>query len=305
MDIEIEQDVTEDVVTPQEESSEIVIDQEPEEVITDDGELVEYEPNFSYKVKDEERQFDERLRKVISDKETEEYIRDLYTKADGLDTYKQKLEDRESKLAEYERKVSELVNGYQQLKTLRDEGNYRKLMSSIGLDDEAVLNYASSLIEEMNMPEEQRQIIQKNREYEERMEALNNKLATYESKVQSFEEISTQNLIKSQMDELQGYVNSNDDVAKVLKEKGLDLTQEVLAHGLMVTRQTGVEPSVKEAFDAVVNKYKQFVTSPQEAVADIVKNRAKTLPKIKASKESGHVEVMTLDKLRAMANKIR
>ena len=272
---------------------------------TIEPEVLDYEPNFTYKVKDEEREFDERLRGSVTTKEAEEYIRDLYTKADGLDSYKQKLDDRDTTINEYTGKIDSLVGGYKQLKSLREEGNYRKLMTSIGLDDDAVLNYAATLLEEINMPEDQKAVVTKNREYEDRMEQMSDKLQGYETRISSFENSQNDTLINSQMAELQGYATQDSDFAKSLSDKGVDLVQEVLTHGSMITRQTGKEPSIKDAYDTVINKYKAFAPDPQAVVNDIVKNRAKTLPTVKGSKESGQVEIMTLDKLKAMSNKIR
>ena len=272
---------------------------------TIEPEVLDYEPNFTYKVKDEEREFDERLRGSVTTKEAEEYIRDLYTKADGLDSYKQKLDDRDTTINEYTGKIDSLVGGYKQLKSLREEGNYRKLMTSIGLDDDAVLNYAATLLEEINMPDDQKAVVTKNREYEDRMEQMSDKLQGYETRISSFETSQNNTLINSQMAELQGYATQDSDFAKSLSDKGVDLVQEVLTHGSMITRQTGKEPSIKDAYDTVINKYKAFAPDPQAVVNDIVKNRAKTLPTVKGSKESGQVEIMTLDKLKAMSNKIR
>ena len=71
-----------DVVAPQAES-EGLKEEEPKT-------LEDYTPNTTYKIKDEEKSFNEKLVAGIKDKETEDHLRDLYTKADGLESYKQK-----------------------------------------------------------------------------------------------------------------------------------------------------------------------------------------------------------------------
>lgn len=52
----------------------------------------EYKPDFSYKVYDTVKEFDPRLRSVIKSKDDEAYIRDIVTKAEGLEINKRNLE---------------------------------------------------------------------------------------------------------------------------------------------------------------------------------------------------------------------
>ncbi len=59
------------------------------EVVAEPVEPVEYEPNYSYKVLDEEREFPEYLRGVVTSKEHEDQIRELLCRADGLDSVKE------------------------------------------------------------------------------------------------------------------------------------------------------------------------------------------------------------------------
>lgn len=55
-----------------------------------------YAPNYSYKVHGQEKKFDDWIQNAIKDADTEKKVRDLYTRADGIDHVKQ---DRE-RLAE-------------------------------------------------------------------------------------------------------------------------------------------------------------------------------------------------------------
>ena len=67
-----------------------------------------YVPSYKFKVHDQEYEFDDPIKTVIKDKATEEKIRDLYTKAYGLesaqksrDNWKQKHEETEAKIKSY------------------------------------------------------------------------------------------------------------------------------------------------------------------------------------------------------------
>ena len=141
----------------------------------------EYVPSFTYKVKDEEKAFDERLTAIIKTKEDEDYIRELYTKADGLDSYKEKYEanngkltEMESTLADFQEKHGVTQAFYQDIVAARDAGDHRKLMSSLGVGEDAILKYALDIAQERELPAEQRQVIEANRKLQEQQEIMNN-----------------------------------------------------------------------------------------------------------------------------------
>src|SRR5688500_3044500 len=51
-------------------------------------EVPQYTPNYKFKVMDEEKEFDDFLKGAIKTKEDEEKLRDIVTKAYGLDAHK-------------------------------------------------------------------------------------------------------------------------------------------------------------------------------------------------------------------------
>lgn len=61
---------------------------------TTDGETAEaqtaYQPNYQYKVYDDVKEFPDWAKKLVSDEETEKALRDMFTKADGLDPVKER-----------------------------------------------------------------------------------------------------------------------------------------------------------------------------------------------------------------------
>lgn len=72
------------------------------------AEPTEYTPNFTYKVGRDERQFPEYMQALIDSKEREEELRDIFTRADGLNFVKEKHEKLNQ---DYE----ELNSNYQQM----------------------------------------------------------------------------------------------------------------------------------------------------------------------------------------------
>jgi len=135
------------------------------EIVTDTGEIateesVEYTPSYKYKVKDEEREFDKRLHAAIKTKEDEDYIRDLHTRADGLDTYKKKHSDLEGQ-------TNKIVAGLQKLQQFRDSGDIGNLVKSLGLKDDALIDYVKSVLDEDNLPKEQKDYLERMRKLED------------------------------------------------------------------------------------------------------------------------------------------
>lgn len=255
---------------------------------TDGGEPTEepeYTPNFDYKYKDEDRQFHERLRESVRSKEDEDYIRDLYTRADGLESYK-------SKNAELETNSSALVNAFQTLKNFKETGDARGLQSALGLSDDFWLDHSESLLKEGELPEEQQQIIRENRE-------MANRLAQMEGRIQSFETSGADARIESDMSQLQNLISSeqNIGVAKAMRSVGLDMANEVLKEGHMEYLQTNVEPSVASVVAKIAKTYSHLTNNSAA--------NKPTLPNLRGVNQTPvKPKVSSLDDLRKLANSI-
>lgn len=124
-----------------------------------------YEPNFKFRVHNdeeededgEEQEFDEFVRGAIKDKESEDRIRDLYTRAHGLDALKprhQKLQERFSTVAQHYGKLHQTV---QDILRSRDEGDYATFLEKSGVKVGALAEWLMGQIKLNNMsPEERR-----------------------------------------------------------------------------------------------------------------------------------------------------
>lgn len=130
-------------------------EQEPEEPA--------YEPNYSYNIKSEERTFDERLHGIITSKENEDYIRDLVTKAEGLDTYKTKLSEKEQSYSEMQERYNEVETGFknyekgiQRLEELKNT-DLSSFARAWGISDQQILDLARGLLDENPQAKAQRE----------------------------------------------------------------------------------------------------------------------------------------------------
>lgn len=256
-----------------------------------------YTPSYSYKVLDEERSFDPRFKDVIKSKEDEEYLRDLYTRADGLDAYKTKYGGVSSDFNLYKSSMKPVIDGFQKLKSYRDEKNYSELFNDLGLEEDEILQHALAIAKERELPEHQRSVIQQNREYQRELQEKASKLEYYERSQQD-------QLINGQIEELKGLTFSDDvaDIRNALAKNGQDLATIVYNHGIGMYQTTGKEPTVKQAFDSVVNQYRAFL--PKEIKQTEVAIQP-TLPKVKPNGGINQAtKALTLDDLKKMANAI-
>lgn len=277
----------------------------PEELGLDsvEGTPEEYEPNFTYKIKDEEHQFDEMFNPFVNDKQSEEALRDLYTKAGGLDSYKEKVTSYEERLGERDSEITGLRDGFKQLRGFRDEGKYRQLFSSIGLSDDDVMKYSLSVAQEEELPEEQREIIKQNREYKDRLDAL-------ESNMSRQAQLDSSRSTERDLDELSSHVNTHSDLNKTMAAAGYDLSDEIIAYGLSAGRMNnGKEPTLTQATEAVVKKYNSFLNHGREAqpatntIEQRINNRPKTLPRVNSSNQTAPMDApfSSIDQLRELS----
>jgi hypothetical protein len=119
----------------------------------------DWSPNYSFKVKDEDHEFDEWVRPAITNKEHEEKLRDLYTKAYGLDTVKSRAEEYEKKYSDVNSKYGtlnsqweQMSNGLQKISELKEKdfSTFRKVWQ---IPDHKILEAASDIMQYMQNPE--------------------------------------------------------------------------------------------------------------------------------------------------------
>lgn len=235
-------------------------DEITEEITPEEEEVEEYEPNYTYSVKGEDKEFDERVRGLITNKENEEYFRNLYTSSEGLPSIKENLERVSLERKDYEEGFNSLYSGYEKLRDYRDNGNLRELYSTLGITDEQAMKYAIDLAKEQQLPEQERQQIVQTRQDNKRIADLETRIKTFESSSQESERhAELQNLgAELAKPEYQAAV-------EVLAAQGLNPQELVISHGMLMTKKNnGVEPSIEEAVKSTMAQF-NFVSNINQA----------------------------------------
>ena len=248
--------------------------------VEESTEPVEYTPNYNYSVKDEEFEFDERLRTAVTSKEAEDTLRDLYTKSAGLDTYK-------GKYSELEQQTNALVSGYNTLKELRDAGDIRGLAKALNMKEDTFIQFAGDILDERELPEEQRKLLEENRQMREQMSG-------FESQLNQFQQSEGTRKVDSDIAELETLIVSESykPVAEAMKSVGISMQEKVMDTGIAMYHKTGKEPSVEEVVAFVAKEF------------DYLTKQATDKPVLPSVKSSGSTaigkKITSIDDLRKL-----
>jgi hypothetical protein len=127
----------------------------------------QYTPNFKFRVRglDEEEdddgdelEFDEFLRGVVTNKETEEKLRDLYTRAYGLDAIKPRHQKLQERYQAVTKDYGKLDGTIRDILRLRDEGDYGAFLQKVGIPTTKLAEWLVSEIQAQQLPPEERRI---------------------------------------------------------------------------------------------------------------------------------------------------
>lgn len=157
-----------------------------------------YAPNFKYKAWGQERELDKRIHGIIKDKETEDWIKSVFSKADGIESMQQQREhirNQYNTLNAAAEKVLGAVKNRDYSAALRELGvdtqDIGQVLSGLNLKKEDIIQYAYNLA---NLTPEQEQAYAKQRQLEingmqqqDALEGLNQKLYQADVQLKTFE----------------------------------------------------------------------------------------------------------------------
>lgn len=130
-----------------------------------DDSPTDYTPNFAFSVRNESKEFDDFIKPFIDSKEKEDQIRELYTRAHGLDSVKSRYEESQQKIADLElerQRIAEerelATNALEGMKKLAKD-DFKSLAHMLGVDDTTILGYAQHRLDYAEKPEHERRQI--------------------------------------------------------------------------------------------------------------------------------------------------
>ena len=217
-------------------------------------EIPQYQPNFEYKVVNKMFEFDDRVKEAIKSKEDEEYFRDLYTKAHGLDITKSNFERTQSEYQALQNDVSEVVDAVNRfdLKTALEKlevptNDLGVLLKGLGVDDNQLIRLAYEKAQLQDLTPEQKQAY--NQQVDQRVE--NHRLSQQN---QTYQQMIEQQKLESRNLELDHALNQQ-SLAEIREKFEADngsgkFRDLVIETGKMLSRTQGREVTVQEAVQA-------------------------------------------------------
>lgn len=134
----------------------------------------EWTPDYKFKVMDKEYEVDEFLRPAVT-KDNYDKIKDLYTKAYGLDHEKARAERYKSDVERLTPYEQQLVQQNKQLGYMGDllhKKEYSTLFKELNIPDEAITAHALEYLKFRELPPEKQREYEKNLEYQQRSKQL-------------------------------------------------------------------------------------------------------------------------------------
>jgi hypothetical protein len=218
-----------------------------------------YTPDFSYKVYDEQKEFPEFIRPLVTDKEMEEQVRSILCKADGLDGLKPK---HEKKVKDYEELLArnqELQNNIEQMKYFA-ENDLDTYLQFGNVSEDKLLAHVQNKLRLAELPPEERQEYERGRKAQQELYDVKNRLSQYESQ--------NQNLMMQQHDIQLDQALNMPEVAQYREyfdsQAGPGaFKEEITKHGAAVYYQTGQSITPMEATRATFERFQKLMPMQQ------------------------------------------
>lgn len=268
-------------------------------------EVPAYTPNYKFKSYDQEYEFDDDIKPLVTNKQLEDKFRDLFTAARGIEGVRKAKEKTQSEYQEYKKSVSPVMDLVNKANKAYQEKDYNSFFKTIGLSDQEVLQYAYKQLEYMEMPQDKRAQIDET-----------NRLRSDYSKVREesellkaeFQEIQKQKAL-SDLDQALSSQEVSNLVSAFDQRNGAGaFKQEVINRGFAIFQATGQNLTPAQVVQDLMSKYSFAFNQgqPQAAQAPQTPNVAqrKEVPVMQvpkgASTSVAAKQIKTLDDLHAV-----
>lgn len=131
----------------------------------------EYTPNFKYKVKKKDLEFDDFFKSAIKNAEQEKKIRELHEKAFGLDEVKESRETYKKQLEEWQGKYNQVDESLKHVGNLVRKKDFRTFFEVLNIPKQDIINYAIEELKYAELPADQKAVIDQQRMQEREYES--------------------------------------------------------------------------------------------------------------------------------------
>lgn len=229
-----------------------------------------YSPNLKFKftdsAKDEtyEREFDEWIRPVIKDPETEKKIRELYEKAYGLDYVKPKLQATREKYQSVQNEYNELQQGLSELSTYVQRGDLDSFFGALKIPQDKIFQYVLDKLNYQQLSPDQKAAYDQQRQLQSQSYLQERRLAEMEGALQ-------QQAVQARTYELDQALSSpqvrsiSESFDARVGRPGA-FRQEVVRRGQLAYYNTGADIPVTQALNEALETVGRLVQDQGQAV---------------------------------------
>lgn len=236
-------------------------------VVPVEADAPKYEPNYKYTIGKEEKEFDAWLKGAIKEKEHEEYLRDLYTRAHGLDSIKERHKQTQEYLKTERTQREQLQGFYDKLNGHVNRGDFQAFVEATGIPEKLVFEWVKQKLEYEEMDSERKRAYDQDREFRQRSYQESERLQSLE---QQNQQILTQHR-NFELDqalskpEVQSVVKAYDEMAQ---RQGIQTFRDlVIERGIAKYHATGQDLPAEQIVADLAKMFQHLSVQQQQQVA--------------------------------------
>lgn len=275
---------------------------ELENAAVDPAASVQYQPNYKFKVMDQEREFDEFIRGTIKDAETEKKARELYEKAYGLDVIKPKFHETREKYKKLDQEHQGVMSQVAELRDLYSRGDLDGFFQKLNVPKDKILQWVVDQAKYEQLPSDQRQILDARKQAEQKaleLERSNQSLEQrYQEQVTEAKRYALEATMK--LPDVQSYAESFDARAG----KPGAFWEAVTEHGHMAYVVRKVDLTPEQAIREVMTRYGQVAPAASHPQNDQVPSSAAQVSPVKEPPVIPNVSGRSTSPMKPKANSI-
>ncbi len=157
-----------------------------------EGQAPAWAPEFKFKVRDKELEFDEVLKPLISTKEVNEKIKELYLKGYGIEEVKSDRATLQKELKAEREQFTTVKTNIQNLGEFVKNKDFGGFFQALNIPKEEILKYAVEEFKFQQLPAEQKQAVEEQRRLQAEYQAQQKTNHTLQTQVQQMVQAQTQ-----------------------------------------------------------------------------------------------------------------
>lgn len=238
---------------------------DPSKVATP-GPITPYQPNLKFSVANKEQEFDPLFKDIVKTKEMEDKLRDLYTKAGGLDFVKNQMTEKKLEAQTYKEQAKTMKPSYdlhQDVNMFLKNKDYNSLFDTLKIPDAELFRYVHNRLEQSELPPHQQQELQRQQELTRRSYQL-------EKQNQFLQQSYQQEVVQArhnQLDSALAKPEFGDFVSSFDSRAGRPgaFKDEVIARGYLHFQRTQQDIPIEQAVQEVLQLagYQGGMSAPQ------------------------------------------